>query len=435
MARSRAGEDRVLVGQFREKGEQFVNLLNGLIRMGRVHAADNHAFDQPVAELARTLETLTAMLGVVRIVTVDDQVFLNDVRMKLANATGDHALGAELKRHNIGGLTFFTELPDAQLRTLVSLLGGRASPERPRTSLARQLQAEGVRDLELFGSYRFRLTEDEGPEEDPATIARRVMRAVEETWDNIAAGRQANVLSLRRLVIDLIALGPGHPDLWLFDFSHTSPQGAHGLRMAQLALLVSQAAGFSPALQQDYGVAALTHDVGYAVRAARPIAFDGHGMAGARALLRQLGFHEAKVRRTFGALYHHAELDLLGKRPPLVSRLLRLADDYEAMTRPGGAGLTPPEALGRLAAGANRHYDPVLTQLFINVLGAFPPGTFLALEDGRVVRSCSPVRRPELFSAPLAVVMRNADGSTPSQRQVIDLATEGKVRGALKPRR
>jgi hypothetical protein len=435
MARARAGEDRVLVGQFREKGEQFVNLLNGLIRMGRVHAADNRAFDQPVAELTRALEALVSMLGVVRLVTVDDQVFVNDARMKLATGTGDHALGAELKRHNVGGLTFSRELPEAQLRLLVSLLGGRASPERPRTSVLRALRAGGVQDVELFGSYRFRRTEDEGPEEAPEALARRVMRAVEETWDNVCAGRQANVLALRRLVVDLAVLGPGHPELWLIDFSQLSPHGAHGFRMAQLVLLASQAAGLPPSLQQDYCVAALVHDVGYAVRAARPIAFDGHGMAGARALLRQLGFHEAKVRRTFGALYHHADLELHGQRPPLVSRLLRLAEDYETMTRPGGAGLTPPEALGQLAAGANRHYDPVLTQVFINVLGAFPPGTFLALEDGRVVRTCSTVRKPELFGAPLAVVMRAADGSPPTPRQVIDLATEGKVRGALKPRR
>lgn len=434
MARARAGEDRVLVAQFRERGEQFINLLTGLIRMGRVHAADNHAFDQPVSELARGLEALVSLLGVVRVVAVEDQVFLNDVRMKVAQAKGDHSLGAELRRHNVGGLTFFAELPEAQLRKLVGLLGGRAAPERPRTALVRQLREQDVRDLELVGNYRFRLAEDVGPEEDAVALAHRVMREVEETWDHVNAGRQVNVLALRRVVLDLQGLGADDPGLWLVDFRACSAHGAHAFRVAQLTLLLARAAGLSPGVQQDLGVAALTHDVGYAVRGARAVSFEGHGMAGARALLRQLGFHEAKVRRAFAALYHHAELDSNGRRAPLVGRVLRITEDYDTMTRAGGAGLTPQEALGRLAAGANRHYDPVLTQLFINALGLFPPGTFLALEDGRILRSCSATRRPELFAKPLGVVMREANGAVPTTRQLVDLALEGQVRGPLKPR-
>ena len=157
-------------------------------------------------------------------------------------------------------------------------------------------------------------------------------------------------------------------------------------------------------------------------------------MSGARALLRQLGFHEAKIRRAFGALYHHAELETAGRRTPLVGRMLRIAEDYDTMTRANAGAMTPPEALAHLAAGANRHYDPVLTQLLINGLGQYPPGTYLALEDGRIVRSCSAVRSPELFARPRAVVIRAANGAPLAQREFIDLATEGKVRGALKPR-
>lgn len=434
IARARAGEDRVLVAQFRERGEQFVNLLTGLIRMGRVHAADNHAFDQPVAELARSLELLVSLLGVVRLVAVEDQVFLNDVRMKVAQAKGDHSLGAELRRHNVGGLTFFSELPETALRKLVGLLGGRAAPERPRTALTRLAREQDVRDVEFVGSYRFRLAADEGPEEDASALAHRVMREVEETWDHVNAGRQVNVLALRRAVLDLLALGADDPGLWLVDFRACSAHGAHAFRVAQLTLLLARAADLSPGVQQDLGVAALTHDVGYAVRAARTVTFDGHAMAGARALLRQLGFHEAKVRRAFGALHHHAELESNGRRTPLVGRVLRIAEDYDTMTRAGGSGLTPPEALGRLAAGANRHYDPVLTQLFINALGLYPPGTFLALEDGRIVRSCSATRNPKSFATPLAVVMREVNGAMATTRQLIDLEHEGRVRGALKPK-
>lgn len=434
LARSKAGEDRVLVAQVRERGEQFVNLLNGLIRMGRVHAPDNHAFDQPVEDLKRTLDLLTGLLGSVQLVTVEDQVYLNDVRMKVPTANANHDLGSELHRHNVGGITFFGEIWPAQLRRLVTLLGQRAAPQLPRTTLVQALRAEDIRNVELYGIYRFRLAADEGSGEDPLSLVRRVVRQVEDTWDNIAAGRQANVLGLRRLVVDLLGVGPANEALWLAELPHASPHGWHAFKVTQLVLLMAQGVGLPPGLQQDFGVAALTHDVGYAAPGAIAMNFEGHPLAGARALLRQLGFHEAKIRRAFGALYHHADVESGGRRTPLVGRMLRVAEDYDTMTRPGGGGLTPPEALSRLAAGANRHYDPVLAQLLINALGQFPPGTYLALEDGRVVKSCSGVRTPETFAKPRALVVRGANGAAPAQREVIDLATEGQVRGMVKPR-
>ena len=53
---------------------------------------------------------------------------------------------------------------------------------------------------------------------------------------------------------------------------------------------------------------------------------------------------------------------------------------------------------------------------------------------GRIVKSCSCVRSADLFARPRALVVRAADGSPLQRRELIDLGTEGKVRGALKPR-
>ena len=360
LARSKAGEDKVLMAQVRERGEQFANLLNGLIRMGRVHAPDNHAFDQPVQDLKRVLESLMGLLGSVQLVTVEDQVYLNDVRMKVPT-TPNHDLGSELHKHNVGGITFHGDMSPPALRRLVALLGGKATPPHPRNTLTTALRAEDIRNVELFGIYRFRMSEDEASGDDPLSVVKRLVQQVEDTWDNLASGRQANVLALRRLVVDLIGVGPASELLWLAELPQASPHGWHAFKVTQLVLLMAQAVGLPPGLLQDFGVAALTHDVGYAAPGQSAPNFDGHSMAGARALLRQLGFHEAKVRRAFGALYHHAELDSGGHRTPLVGRILRIAEDYETMTRPGGGGMTPPDALGHLAGGANRHYDPVLT--------------------------------------------------------------------------
>jgi hypothetical protein len=75
---------------------------------------------------------------------------------------------------------------------------------------------------------------------------------------------------------------------------------------------------------------------------------------------------------------------------------------------------------------AGTRYDAVVLQLLINALGAYPPGTLLKLEDGRVVRSAAPARSPETFATPLARCLRLADGSAaPEDLPLLDLRGAG----------
>ena len=64
------------------------------------------------------------LLGPVTLVCVEDQVYVNDIRIRTGekdNAVRE--LGAELARHNVGEVTFHEPLDDAGLRGLVGALG------------------------------------------------------------------------------------------------------------------------------------------------------------------------------------------------------------------------------------------------------------------------------------------------------------------------
>lgn len=86
-----------------------------------------------------------------------------------------------------------------------------------------------------------------------------------------------------------------------------------------------------------------------------------------------------------------------------------------------GVGAVPP------AAQAGKAYDPLLMQLFCNIMGRFPPGAILTLSDGHMVLSISTVRSPETFAAPLCRVIRRPDGSMPEGDEALDLAQGGTV--------
>ena len=82
-----------------------------------------------------------------------------------------------------------------------------------------------------------------------------------------------------------------------------------------------------------------------------------------------------------------------------------------------------------MSRAAGRLYQPALAQLMVNVLGRYPPGPLLELDDGRFARSVSPVRSPETFAQPLIRVYDLRTRALSGERE--DLALAGEVRRAM----
>jgi HD-GYP domain-containing protein (c-di-GMP phosphodiesterase class II) len=425
LGRARIGEDRALANRVRELGERLAHLLAGLLRMTRMHSPDNSAFNKPIADLHTALVELQELLGSVHLVAVEDQVYVNDIRIRSGDkASSIQELGAELQRHNAGGLTFHLPLEADAIRSLIGCLSEAPAASEPRNSLARALHAGGVRGLELQGRYRFRMASEETREtSDPRDFVTRALTATDEAFQNLAAGRVPNPLPLRRIVTELLERGFAAEELWL-ERPSAPPYAFHQLRVAQLALLVGRALALPPSVLQDLGTAALYHDCGYAAGGAGStgvaVGFERHALAGARLMLRQKGFHEAKLRRLVSILQHHRDAsDPLGVS--LFGRVLRVAEDFDTLSRRAGS-LPPTHALAVMLKWAGTRYDPVILQLLVNALGAYPPGTLLRLPDGRVARSALPAANAEAFAHPVARCLRLADGSAaPADLPLLDL--------------
>jgi putative nucleotidyltransferase with HDIG domain len=76
-------------------------------------------------------------------------------------------------------------------------------------------------------------------------------------------------------------------------------------------------------------------------------------------------------------LHHHERFDgngypygNAGEDIPLLSRIIRIADTYEALTseRPYRKAMTPAEALQVIRTGRNSHFDPTLADVFIRLI-------------------------------------------------------------------
>jgi hypothetical protein len=439
---ARAGEDREISRQVREKGEQFAKILYGLLRMTRIHSLDNVAFEQPVQDFRSTLGSLCKLLGTVHLVCVEDQVYVNDVRIRFEIAS-EHveAIGADLRLHRVGGISFNDVITEKQILILVGMIMGSPARKSPRTAFQRKLNEKGMSSIELQGIFSFRMKEEKIHKinREFKEVYRQSAGIIAEAYRNLAANRLPNPLPIRRLVNEMIdtSRSASVADL-ARDHDRRLPHYArHTLMVTNLSLLIGGETGFSNATLSDLGVAGMFHDVGYSLKEdGYWVPFERHTTAGLSSLMRQRGFHEAKVRRLLAVVEHHRPYNSPKGRPSLFARIIHIADDYDILTRfrPGkGPILSHPDALARMAAHTGKAYDPDLFQVFVNKMGMFPPGSILRLASGRLVVSASGARSRKTFAKPLCQVVRNADGSKAGNRERVDLAGEDRVTKVLQP--
>ena len=442
LSQARAGEDREISRQVREKGEQFAKILYGLMRMTRIHSLDNVAFEQAVQDFQNVLRSLCKLLGTVHLICVEDQVYVNDVRIRFEIASKHvEAIGADLRRHRVGGISFNDVITEKQILMLVGMIIEPPAQKSPRLVFQKKLNENGMRSIELQGIFSFRIKGEKIHKVDREfkEIYQQSARIIAEAYRNLAANRLPNPLPVRRLVNEMIDAGHSATVADLArDHDRKLPHYArHTLMVTNLSLLIGGSAGFSNATLSDLGVAAMFHDVGYSFKEdGYWVPFERHSTAGLNSLMRQRGFHEAKIRRLLAVAEHHRPYNSPKGRPSLFARIIHIADDYDILTRfrPGkGPILSHPDALARMTAHTGKAYDPDLFQVFVNKMGMFPPGTILRLSSGRLVVSASGVRSPKTFAKPLCQVVRNADGSQPRNRELVDLAGEDRVIKVLQP--
>jgi HD-GYP domain-containing protein (c-di-GMP phosphodiesterase class II) len=436
LRRANLADDRELAGRVRDDGRRFVFLLNGLLQTSRLYRADNNVFEKPAGETSHLLEDLLALLGAVHLVCVEDQIYVNDVRLRLSQAEQevvDHLI-EELARHDVGGISFHAPLDLSQIKLLVrAVADAPAEGSLRRAALASRIGGGG--SVQLSGRYRFRVQGEEAQaKRDHSQILGEAGDVLLEAVANLAAQRLPNPLPVRRAVIDLVDSvreNPGRGAAEPFMRHALGSPEQHLLSVTSVSILLGQTLGLPAGALSDLGVAAMLHDVGYAVTAEK----DRHGTAGARMLLAQRGFHEAKVRRLLVALEHHLDDTEASdvSRPSLFARILRIADDYDWLVAPRNDSdppVPPPVAQAMLWAARGTYYDPDLLALFVQTMGLYPAGSLIEVSGGRRAVSVSSGRGREQYGLP--VVQLLDDAGTALDDGLVDLFEQ---RDHLRPRR
>jgi HD-GYP domain-containing protein (c-di-GMP phosphodiesterase class II) len=209
--------------------------------------------------------------------------------------------------------------------------------------------------------------------------------------------------------------------------SHDEYTFYHSVNACILALAIGRMIGIDRHYLIPIGVGAVLHDIGKTAVSTSVLNYPGrldkeqwkeitiHPQEGALAILAAGGpGHEISATVAFE---HHARFDGSGypginreKRPHVYSRVVSVADTYDAITtrRAYRRAETPNHALDALLSGAGASYDPDLVRTFIDMMGIYPPGSILEVHGGALAVVVSKSSEP---GGPLdALLVRDPSG-------------------------
>jgi putative nucleotidyltransferase with HDIG domain len=238
-------------------------------------------------------------------------------------------------------------------------------------------------------------------------------RAFKEVFDHAidapreaaeTATRLADALTSKMLVADQICIR-------LLTEDAGDQATAHPINVGVLALLLGQRLKLGRADMADLGLGALLHDIGkidLPIHAHQPI--EGSNKSERQLYESHVSMGVARARRMGlgnGALLivaqHHEMTDgsgfprqLGGDRITPLAQVVALANRYDNLCNPErrAAALTPHEAMANLFAHGRHLFDPLVLETFIQMMGVYPPGSVVQLNDDSlaIVEAVNPLR-------------------------------------------
>lgn len=189
---------------------------------------------------------------------------------------------------------------------------------------------------------------------------------------------------------------------------------AHAVNVCLVAVNIGQVLGLDRRQLADLGVAVLLHDVGKGAvakeithaleefTAEERAAAERHAVEGAKLITRSTVLNQTTLRCIRVALEHHMGPGGTGYPhtdppwgPSLLSRITSVADCYvNLLTHRSerGKGMTPYKALSTLFGPLQDRFDLGVLWALVEVVGFYPPGQMVRLDDDSVALVLAPNR-------------------------------------------
>lgn len=403
----------------------FVLSLAGAVRTAAYYNAGNAVMQQVCSSLYADISERLKEQGVVHVAVHSHCVYVNDDRVPTSVASYRRFtyLMQLFENWSVTGLFFRSNLTEGELMRALGLLASTQQCEPGDL----QLVLNAARIESVQADYAARGKGSRSFEVTPIvayTAAMQLGGELSEVGGSLERGMVRRVRHVTQAVVDQILRDPSSllALTTIKDFDRYLI--LHSTNVAVLSTLLGQRLGLEKARLGELCLAGFLHDAGKLGVDPdvlhKPGALDKdewremrrHPVLAAYSLLGNQRLNTSSMRSVVVAFEHHMNYDLTGypevelkNNVSLFGSIVAIADCFDALTTARvyrKVNPTPPEAILHLTKLKGTQLDPTLVNLFIEVLGIYPPGSVLALtgrEAGVVCKAPavgSPLDRPKV---------------------------------------
>jgi len=424
----------------------FASKLLAAVQFQQLYPPRHPHVEQGIKDLFEQLSKQLELRGAIRLAVTPTEFLFGSIQIPLDGELLEE-MAKLLHAAGVQKLEFFAGLEEWETRKFLDLL--MATPDQlwALGGLTEAIASEGITHV-VVSTIKIGTAGTAGTT-DPESLFRTWeaystgLRLVQSIRGRVRAdGTITNVDKAKEFARELVELAVRETQPLLAvqalkthdDYSYT-----HSVNVAMLTVAIATSLDFPPDHLHEIGVAALLHDVGKELIPLEVLNKPGkldeeewvivnrHGRDGARMLAATDGIGDLPpvVSYEHHLAYHddlRADPDW---SPHLASEIVCIADVYDALRseRPYREGLPPEKSMKIMEEDVGRLFDPDLFEGFFKMMGYYPPGTLVQLEDGAMaIAYASNLDDPR---KPHVLLVKSASGSLVDPPERLDLSQSG----------
>ena len=384
---------------------------------------------------------------------VRDACLCNDRRIRIATdtLTSYKTFVQTMRLHWIGRLDFTQDVTAEDLYRFAYIFESLTETDEHNADvLAQELMRYGITSIRACA-----LSADEGERghNDTETLKRQskavyfsTIRVAREMMDRAVKSSDLELRKIKRLMMTTVTLIM-HEESSLLGLTSIKNFDdytfSHSVNVAIYAVALGQRLGLPKTLLYELGICGLFHDVGKLdvpiniLNKPGPLTPEEwtvirtHPVHGAEVALRHRSWDDLSARIMAVTFEHHIKFDHTGypnltqpRKTALFSRIITIADCYDALSRPRVYRSTPyvsEKILGLMLAQGGKDFDPLLVKVFINMIGVYPLGALVLLDTNQIGLVTNIPSNADLVDRPHVTLLRR-NGNTFVRADTINIA-------------
>jgi HD-GYP domain-containing protein (c-di-GMP phosphodiesterase class II) len=449
-----------------QSGEILLKAVNSLLQITKIHLDNNELLLEAARKFIRLFKKIGNGSSEISIQLSEGRFYFQESKllMRPANAAIFNRMLRFFEDRGIFGFHFQSDLEAVATQNVIlffRLADQSGAQKDPAVWLTEMLLKH---DLNWVSVYQTPLSalnniasDLDEPDQKKAAVRKLYANALNLTQDvarklsaNQSTGMRQSVRLVQKMV-DIIledeALFLGVSTIRVYDdYTYT-----HSLNVAIMAMCLGKKIGLNHKMLERLGLCGLFHDLGK-VEIPKQVLNKGgalseeefailktHSMHSARLILRLKAKTDRKNKILVPPFEHHMGYDnsgypavSTGPQLSLFGRILAIVDVYDAITSPRiyrKEALSPDKALGKLVELSGNQLDPILVKVFINMLGKYPIGTLVKLDNGEIGLVTQP--SPNLRAKPIVQILVPDGFKKYRKGAVLDLSECNRATGSF----